>query len=216
MFGMNWTGGAAPRSAQPEHGFSGMSRGFVEGTHVATAMGWRPVENLVPGDMVLTFDGGMQQVQETRRGELWAGDGPCPSAIWPLFVPAGTVGNRNDLLVLPDQGILVETEAASDQWGDPYTLIPAAALEEFEGVERQDPYGTVEVVQPILAEDQVIFTDHGALFHCAIPAGENQLFTAPKQASNYHIMGLSSAKQLLRGAMAGQVDMFTDFSLSVA
>ncbi|WP_241525652.1 Hint domain-containing protein [Pseudophaeobacter leonis] len=38
--------------------------GLLAGTHVASNLGWRPVEALCAGDKVLTFDHGMQTIVE--------------------------------------------------------------------------------------------------------------------------------------------------------
>ncbi len=37
----------------------GLASGMVAGTKVATEMGWRRVEGILPGDKVLTFDCGL-------------------------------------------------------------------------------------------------------------------------------------------------------------
>ncbi len=179
----------------------GAGCGLVEGTHVATQNGWQPVDSLRAGDDVLTFDGGMQRVIAVMRDELWGGIGPCPEALWPLMVPEGTIGNRGDMLVMPHQGVLIESDATVDQWGDPFAVVPGAALEVFEGVERQNPYGTVEVALPVFEEDQIVFADHGALLFCqahwGLGAGMLPKYGA---AGNYNMLPLPVAMRLLEAA----------------
>lgn len=176
----------------------GAGCGLVEGTMVATQNGWQPSEMLRAGDEVLTFDGGMQPVTAVIRDELWSGVGPCPKALWPLLVQAGAIGNQNDLLVMPHQGVLIESDEINDQWGDPFAVVPGAALEVIHGVERHEPYGTVEVVLPVFEEDQMVFADHGALMFCqahwGISAGILPKYSA---AGNYNMLPMHAAIRLL-------------------
>lgn len=203
MFG--WNNPVGPRAglAPPTHKLQdpvllGAGCGLVEGTPVATQDGWQPVETLRAGDEVLTFDGGMQRVTALIRDELWAGIGPCPEALWPLFVEAEAIGNRGDLLVMPHQGVLIESDDISDQWGDPFAVVPGAALEVLDSVERQQPYGTVEVVLPVFEDDQMVFADHGALMFCqahwGVGAGVLPRFGA---AGNYNMLPMAVAMRVL-------------------
>ena len=47
--------------------------GLVAGTRIATAMGWRAVEAIAVGDLVLTFDNGLQPVvaEAVMRGDAF-------------------------------------------------------------------------------------------------------------------------------------------------
>ncbi|WP_299349876.1 Hint domain-containing protein [uncultured Shimia sp.] len=188
----------APTQALRDPVLLGAGCGIVEGTQVATQAGWQPAETLRAGDEVLTFDGGMQRVTAVLRDEVWSGLDQCPEALWPLLVEAETIGNQNDLLVMPHQGVLIESDDISDRWGDPYAVIPAAALEVLEGVERHEPYGTVEVVLPVFEEDQMVFADHGALMFCqshwGLSAGILPKFGA---AGNYNMLPMAAAIRLL-------------------
>ncbi|WP_127115025.1 Hint domain-containing protein [Shimia sediminis] len=203
MFGWNNPVGMRTGMVPPTQTFQdpvllGAGCGLVEGTLVATQDGWHPAETLRAGDDVLTFDGGMQRVTAVMRDEIWGGVGQCPEALWPLFVEAETIGNRNDLLVMPHQGVLIESDEISDQWGDPFAVIPAAALEVLDGVERHEPYGSVEVVLPVFEQDQMVFADHGALMFCqshwGVSAGILPKYGA---ATNYNMLPMAVAVRLL-------------------
>ena len=150
-------------------GATGVMTGIVGTTRVATSMGWREVSALQAGDMVLTFDGGLQRVAKVTRRALWTGEGRCPERFWPLLVPAGAIDNAVPMLVLPRQGVMLESDIAEAVLGDPFALIPAAALEGVRGVERVYPNDPIEVVILNFEADQVIFAEHGALLFC--PAG---------------------------------------------
>ncbi|MCF6444003.1 Hint domain-containing protein [Nereida sp. MMG025] len=140
--------------------------GLVGGTKVATPTGWRVVEGVVAGDKVLTFDGGMQTVIEVRRRVLWSGARPCPDHMWPMLVPAGALGNREDMWMAPEQHVLLESDTAEQVFGDPFALIPAAALEGFRGIQRSFPHEKIDVIELVFAQDEVVFANSGALFFC--------------------------------------------------
>lgn len=203
MFGWNASQETGVGTMPPNHELHdpvllGAGCGVVEGTLVATQDGWQPVETLCAGDEVLTFDGGMQPVTAVMRDELWRGAGQCPKEIWPLLVAAGTIGNQNDLLVMPHQGVLVESDDISDRWGDPFAVVPGAALEVLEGVERHEPYGTVEVILPVFEEDQMVFADNGALMFCQAHWGLGAgMLPKHGAAGNYNMLPMPVAMRLL-------------------
>ncbi|MEM8656027.1 MAG: Hint domain-containing protein [Pseudomonadota bacterium] len=146
-----------------------VTRGLLAGTRVATSMGWRAVEALAAGDMVLTFDAGVQPLVEVRREMFWTADAPVPVAYESVFVPAGTLGNSDDLELLPDQGVLVESDAACDAYGDPFAVVSAKSLEGYRGIRRVAPRTQIEVVTLVFADEQVVYAEGGALLHCPRP-----------------------------------------------
>ncbi|MBY5934180.1 Hint domain-containing protein [Tateyamaria omphalii] len=168
MFG--WKGARAPqRMPEMSAAWDGgvmTTRGLLAGTRVATAMGWRVVEALAVGDLVLTFDAGLQRLVELRRDTFWAAEATVPAAYHSVFVPAGALGNSADLELLPDQGVLVESDAACDAYGDPFAVLSAKSLEGFRGIRRMAPRTRIEVMTLVFAEEQVIYAEGGALVHC--------------------------------------------------
>ncbi len=158
------------RSARDSNFFMGddaQTQGIVHGTKVATKIGWCRVEDVFPGDKVLTFDGGFQVCTRIERNLLWHGNArDCPLSAWPLHVPAGALGNQSAMLLLPDQPIMVESDTAEEILGDPFTLMPAAALDGFRGIERSAPADRVWTVSLCFDTDQVVFANIGALFFC--------------------------------------------------
>ena len=144
------------------------TRGLFAGTRIATVMGWRPVEALAAGDMVLTFDAGLQKLLEIRRDTFWVANMMVPATFAAVFVPAGALGNSSDLELLPDQGVLIESEAACDFNGDPFAVVPAKSLAGFHGITRIAPRTQIEVITLVFAEEQVIYAEGGALIHCPL------------------------------------------------
>ncbi|AHD00504.1 Hint domain-containing protein [Leisingera methylohalidivorans] len=143
--------------------------GFLVGTHVASNLGWRPVEALTAGDKVLTFDHGMQTVVEPQREIIVPGDGELDPARCPLLVPRDALMNRVPLWLMPDQGVLLESDLVEDVQGDPFAVVPAAALEGYRGIRRMHPGAQMELVTLRFAQDQVIYLEAGMLGFSAAP-----------------------------------------------
>ncbi len=172
--------------------------GIIAGTRVATTIGWRPIEEVKPGERVLTFDGGLQEVARVDRSRLWARAKACPRRHWPLHVPVDALGNQTPMQLLPDQPVMLESDAAEDIFGDPFTLMPAAALEGFRGIRRELPDATTEIVTLFFEEEQVVFANIGALFLC--PADVSAVDEAHGRTSGevYSMLPLEKAADLTR------------------
>lgn len=137
--------------------------GFISGTRIATDRGWRPAEALTLGDRVLTFDNGVQVITGVTRGRHFAASDSLPAFAAPIDVPTGAIGNDEPMVLLPEQPVLVESDAAEAMTGDPFALLPAKALVGFRGIERFRSLRPVEVVTLHCDDDQLLFADSGAL-----------------------------------------------------
>lgn len=200
-------GWMSARSEQKNYGAAGfggsgqdtgsLEAGLLSGTRVATAMGWRPIEAIAEGDKVLTFDAGLQTIQKISRIKLWSEDEVCPRQFWPLEIPAGALGNRDLMHVLPGQSVMIESDVAENLYGDPFSLIPAEAVEGTNGVERVPPQGDVEVILLHFAEDQIVFANNGALFLCPACHDILQAAATPEDTqSHYAILSMDEARFL--------------------
>lgn len=204
---IGWTATQTKRTARMsdisgayDGGATGVMSGLVVGTRVATSMGWRDVGGLQVGDMVLTFDGGLQPVTGVTRSELWSGEGACPEAFWPLEVPAGALENVKPMRILPRQGVMLESDIAEQALGDPFALIQARALDGVRGIKRAFPKGKMAVVKLSFDTDQVIYAEQGTLLFC--PAGKDLLQAALKQVpeqTDYRFLPVHCATQLAQG-----------------
>lgn len=164
--------------------------GVAAGTLIATSEGARPVEDLIVGDMIRTFDNGPRAVLAILR------HGPALSAIedncaaHTITVPAGTLGNARPMVMMPDQGIMVGSENARDSMGDPFAVVPVRALEGLCGIHRSAPHQQTEFFTLVFAQDEVVFADGGQLLHFAAPqAGETGIL--------YDIKTAREARQML-------------------
>jgi hypothetical protein len=143
----------------------GACSGLVEGTKIATAMGFQRIETIEPGDRVVTFDNGLQEVRAVRREPLFVSD-ICPRSLTPLFVPAGAIGNAQDMVLLPHQAVLIESDAAEAELGDPFVLMQAKDLDGICGIEHVTPDAPATVITLEFDNDEVVFAASGAMCIC--------------------------------------------------
>lgn len=181
----------APTGREPQ-------RGIVSGTRVAVPGGWRTVEDLKPGEEVMTVDHGPQRLLDLRRRALWSGPEPCPDDLSPLAVPPAALGNRTPLLLLPESLVLVESEVAEDSYGTPFVLVPAAALDGWRGIAPIAPHRRVETVSLHFEGDEIVYANGVGLIHC--PTREATSLPAPRAnrpgrtTSGYPVLPLDMAR----------------------
>ncbi|MGP3695751.1 Hint domain-containing protein [Rhodobacter sp. NSM] len=148
----------------PARGTAVLVEGFLGGTPIATPAGWRAVESLRAGDPVLTVDGPPQTIRLARhcriRPALW------PPRLAPLRVPPGALKNREELVLLSGQQVLLECDQAESQFGEPFALVPAAALEGFRGIFRDPPAGEPLAVTLGFGEEELVYAAGAALLRC--------------------------------------------------
>lgn len=171
------------------------SHGLIAGTHVASNLGWRAVDALSVGDKVLTFDNAMQTVVEIRRETLWSDPYEAPELTWPVHVPKNALGNRCALTLMPDQGIMVESDATEDAHGDPFAVIPALSMIGLRGIDRVPPRDTIEVITLFFADDQVVYVEGGVLAFC--PRAGCLVSDMDAPAGAYEVLGLADAEFLV-------------------
>ena len=159
-------GGAAGRKVNVT-----FAEGIAAGTLIATEQGWQPVELVQVGCDMLTFDNGAASVLTIDRHILWCGQGVCPKSMWPLAVPAGVLGNRRAMLLLPDQNVMLESDLAEMLFGDPFALVPAVALQGYRGISRVCPHGAIEIISLRFAEDQLVYANGAGVLHCGSVQG---------------------------------------------
>jgi len=137
--------------------------GFIAGTRVATMTGWRPVETIAVGELVMTFDNGPQRVKAVTRGQVQLPEGMCPELAYPYLVPAGALGNSAPVLLLPEQDVMIESDAAEAMTGDPFAFVPAKALVGLRGIEQIDDLPPFEIITLHFASDEIVYAEGGAL-----------------------------------------------------
>ncbi|WP_284163128.1 Hint domain-containing protein [Frigidibacter sp. SD6-1] len=85
---------------------------LTSGTFITTLRGEKPVEQLVPGDRVVTRDDGLQTVRSVRRRDFDYGQLASAPHMQPVLVTVGAVSRglpERELLVSPSLRILTQT-----------------------------------------------------------------------------------------------------------
>jgi len=196
MFGWkNKTTALPRRTAEASGAYDGayclQTHGMMAGTKVASNLGWRVIDGLAIGDQVLTFDNGMQEIIDIRRQTFWLDAPDTDPADWPVIVPEGALDNRAPLTLLADQGVLVESDAAADVFGDPFVIMPAHMLNGIRGITREAPAQRVELIAIYFGQEQVVYAEGGALIHCPGRAKTFDNFMEPDRS--YDVLSVKDA-----------------------
>ncbi|NEX47587.1 Hint domain-containing protein [Pseudotabrizicola algicola] len=177
-----------------QDGPSVVAEGIIATTPIATPSGWCPAGELHSGAEVMTFDGGNQTVTRALTLPL---EEPPPE-FWPLRVPAWAMDNREDVLLLPEQKVLIEADCAEDLFGDPFALVPARALEGWRGIERSRPPQLLASVQLRFARHQLVYASRGILLSCA----GDPFAEAEWHPRDFSVCSLAQARHLVTCLMA--------------
>ena len=184
-------------SAKPET--VAPTAGLIAGTMVRTMQDWRPIETLQPGDLVMTFDDGLQPLRGIGR-HLRPTDQAGMAAIRPVVViPEGVLGNARQMRVLPGQSVMVESDLGELIYGDPFTLVPAQALLGWRGIAQSNAVAGAAVVSLQFDNEQMIYCDNGALTHApAVGHSEGVTFLYQPQ-QRLCSLSLAQGRQLIAG-----------------
>ncbi|MEZ5716039.1 MAG: Hint domain-containing protein [Paracoccaceae bacterium] len=154
---------------------------FTPGTLIATPDGERPVEDLRPGDLVLTRDDGPQPLGWVGRSDV-----PGIGTLAPVRLDPSITGARRPLTVSPQHRMLIEDWRAELLFGEPEVFVAATHMLDFEGAETV-PQARVSYIHLMLDRHQVIYAEGVPTesFHLAEqglkalpPAAQADLFAA--------------------------------------
>ncbi len=133
--------------------------GIAAGTAVLTRDGEIPVDWLMAGDRVITRDTGL--------ATLLAVESRVVPQAGLVRVRAGALGAGrpgHDLLLAPDQPVLLRDWRARAMFGPPQVRVPVAALLEGEGIAAVGAGGELRLFTLVLADPHVIYADGVELF----------------------------------------------------
>jgi hypothetical protein len=153
------------------------------------------VEKLAVGDRLLTFDHGLQTIEAIRRRRMHVGQSGSLADAGTLTVPAGALENRYDMRLSPDQGVMLEIDGGMNLEEDPFSVVPARALEGWRGIRRSQSEQVVELITLVFAQEEVIYADGGLLLHCREAAAPKP--SGPTEAP-YRVLELDSSRALIK------------------
>ncbi|CAM2985530.1 Hint domain-containing protein [Paracoccus aminovorans] len=147
---------------------------FRNGTLILTTRGNVPVEDLRPGDMVVTRDHGPQPLR-------WIGSKQVTSDLLQLFhkmrpvrIRAGALGAglpARDLHVSQQHRVLVGSKIAERIFGEPEVLVAAKHLTAIEGIEIDDSAEELTYFHLLFDRHEIV---------CSEGAQTESLFTGPE------------------------------------
>ncbi|MFV0492416.1 MAG: Hint domain-containing protein [Pseudorhodobacter sp.] len=112
---------------------------FTLGTLIATTKGECLIEDLQPGDRVITRDNGVQTIRWIGQRELEAKDLLLTPGLQPVLISAGALGGIlpcQDILVSPNHRMLLTSDKAELLFGQREVLVAAKHLTRLNGVEQ--------------------------------------------------------------------------------
>lgn len=113
-----------------------VAEGLYGLTRIATPDGWARAASLQAGDYVISFDSPPRRIVSVTRHRL---DATAPQTAWPLMIPPEVLGNPEAEVVLPEQGVMIDSDLADRLYGEPFVTVPASALEGWRGIARTPP-----------------------------------------------------------------------------
>ncbi|WP_162630710.1 Hint domain-containing protein [Paracoccus endophyticus] len=187
---------------------------FAAGTLIRTERGEVRVEDLVPGDRVVTADNGPQPVRWVGVRRLDAGVLDQHPALRPVRIRRGALGAglpAADLVVSPQHRVLVRSAIAQRMFGAPEVLVAAKQLLQIDGIDLDDAADVTyvhflcdrhEVVFSNGAPTESLYTGPEALKSVGAAAREEILVLFPQLRDRDPADLPASARPLLSGRMA--------------
>ncbi len=127
---------------------------FTRGTRITLADGrQRPIEELQPGDRVLTRDSGPQEVRWTGMQTLRA-----TGAFAPIRIQPGVLNNTGELVVSPHHRLFIYQRVDALGAGRKEILVKAGLLVNGTSV-TQEPGGFVDYFQILFDKHEIIYAE---------------------------------------------------------
>lgn len=157
---------------------------FTNGTLMIAEHGDICIEDLMPNDLVLTKDHGLQPI-------LWIATTPietsrliCDIEIRPILIRKDALGPNSpnrDTRVSPQHRVLFEGWHAELYFGEPEILVPAKALVDIGLAERDDSLKPISYVHILLQEHEIL-TGDGVKSESLMPAETTQSYISEAQS----------------------------------
>ncbi|WP_088634611.1 Hint domain-containing protein [Phaeobacter sp. 22II1-1F12B] len=134
---------------------------FTPGSLISTVRGLRPVETLVPGDLVYTRDNGPQPLRWIGQRQLSAAELRAEPSFAPVMIRKDAFGPgcpERDMMVSPNHRMLVESGEAQLMFGEDEVLVPSKHLVGAPGVSRRNP-GALTYIHLMFDNHEIIRSD---------------------------------------------------------
>lgn len=178
-----------------------LNYGMPVGTLVETEQGWDAVETLSVGQMLVTTEGDLKPL--TRVEHSFA---TLPRGLGLIHVSGGIFPGVSDLVLLPEQLILLTSPLAEVRFGTPDVLLPAAALDVAMGVEVASGGIQVQLTSFGFEDEEVIFAGGDMRLHCPKARDASVLTTTPG-SDFWTVLDAEDGRSLTRDLYAQPANM---------
>ena len=167
---------------------------YAPGTLIDTPDGPRPVETLLPGDLVMTLDHGPQPIRWTRSGDQPLEEADVDAK--PVLIAAGALGGKlpaQDLIVSPQHRILVGGHRQLQGRFETEAFAPAKSLTKLKGIRHMKGKTKITWIHFACDRHEVV-TANGCLSESLLlgPMVVNGM-TAPECQALTNIFGITAA-----------------------
>ncbi|MBD9526531.1 Hint domain-containing protein [Paracoccus sp. PAR01] len=135
---------------------------FTRGTLIRTPQGDVAIEQLAPGDLVLTRDRGAQPVRWIGSTRLGAAALAALPHLRPIRIAAGALAEglpNSDLLVSPQHRVLVRSRIAQRMFCADEVLVAARQLLDVPGITVADDVPEVEYIHMLFEQHEVVISN---------------------------------------------------------
>lgn len=134
---------------------------FTPGSRIVTAAGEVAVEDLRPGDKVVTRDSGLQEIAWVGRRALSWADLAAHPQLKPVFLAKGSLGRglpERDMMLSPDHRLLVANERGTALFREREVLVAARNLGAAQGNAVVDVTG-ITYLHFLFDRHQIVLSD---------------------------------------------------------
>ncbi|KEJ88059.1 Hint domain-containing protein [Sulfitobacter donghicola] len=135
---------------------------FARGTLITTDRGDLPVEDLRPGDKILTQDNGYQTLLLTMNRVMEKRELRKNTSLYPVRICAGALGGgipKRDLVVSRQHRMVVRSNIAKRMFGDLTVLVAAIRLAKLPRINVEYMIRKVEYFHLIFKNHEIIFAE---------------------------------------------------------
>ena len=135
---------------------------FAAGTLIETETGPRLIEELLPGDRILTCDAGLQELRWVGRRHI-SSDVFSRMPKWcPVRISAGALGAglpKRDMMVSPQHRVLIRSRIAQRMFDADELLVAAKDLVGLEGIARADDITQVDYIHLMFDAHRIVLAE---------------------------------------------------------